>query len=114
MPPSCGSSPRPAWAQHTTCLDRPNDTLGGANGVDFGDLAGLVAYGASPRAGIALSLAARGLALLNGRAYVLPQDVRELAPDVLRHRIVLSYEAEAEGIDADAVISRLLARLRTP
>ena len=84
------------------------------DGVDFGDLAGLVAYGASPRAGIALSLAARGLALLNGRAYVLPQDVRELAPDVLRHRIVLSYEAEAEGIDADAVISRLLARLRTP
>ena len=83
-------------------------------GVDLGDIAGLVAYGASPRAGIALSLAARGMALLEGRAYVLPQDVKTLAPDVLRHRIVLSYEAEAEGIDADAVISRLLARLRTP
>ena len=71
-------------------------------------------FGASPRAGVALSLAARGLALLNGRAYVLPQDVKELAPDVLRHRLILSYEAEAEDIDADAVIARLLAELRTP
>ena len=52
--------------------------------------------------------------MLQGRAYVLPQDVKELAPDVLRHRIVLSYEAEAEGIDSDVVISRLLAELRTP
>ena len=66
------------------------------------------------RASIALALAARGVALLAGRAYVLPQDVKEIAPDVLRHRIVLSYEAEAENIDADAVIGRLLAELRTP
>ena len=96
---------------------RPGETNGLSarqEGVGFDDLAAFVAYGASPRAGIALSLAARGLALLNGRAYVLPQDVKELAPDVLRHRIVLSYEAEAEGIDADAVIGRLLSRLRTP
>ena len=57
---------------------------------------------------------ARGAALLAGRAYVLPQDVKEIAPDVLRHRIVLSYEAEAENIDTDAVIQRLLAELRTP
>ena len=63
---------------------------------------------------IALALAARGAALLAGRAYVLPQDVKEIAPDVLRHRIVLSYEAEAENIDTDAVIQRLLAELRTP
>jgi MoxR-like ATPase len=75
---------------------------------------GLVSFGASPRASIALALAARGVALLAGRAYVLPQDVKELAPDVLRHRIILSYEAEAEGIDTDAVISRLLDQLRTP
>ena len=74
----------------------------------------LLTFGASPRAGVALSLAARGLALLNGRAYVLPQDVKELAPDVLRHRLILSYEAEAEEIDSDAVIQRLLAELRTP
>ena len=83
-------------------------------GVDLGELAGLIAFGASPRASISLALAARGLALLNGRAYVLPQDVKALAPDVLRHRIVLSYEAEAEGVDADAVIGMLLGRLRTP
>ena len=78
------------------------------------ELAGLVSFGASPRASIALALAARGAALLAGRAYVLPQDVKEIAPDVLRHRIVLSYEAEAENIDTDAVIQRLLAELRTP
>ncbi len=78
------------------------------------DLDGLISFGASPRASIALALAARGMALLAGRAYVLPQDVKEIAPDVLRHRIVLSYEAEAENIDADAVIKRLLAELRTP
>ena len=74
----------------------------------------MLTFGASPRAGVALSLAARGLALLNGRAYVLPQDVKELAPDVLRHRVILSYEAEAENINSDDVIARLLAELRTP
>jgi MoxR-like ATPase len=80
----------------------------------LGDLNDIIAYGASPRASIALALAARGHALLQGRAYVLPQDVKDLAPDVLRHRIVLSYEAEAEGIDADDVIQKLLSQLRTP
>lgn len=80
--------------------------------LDFID--SMLTFGASPRAGVALSLAARGLALLNGRAYVLPQDVKELAPDVLRHRLILSYEAEAENVDSDAVISKLLAELRTP
>ena len=84
------------------------------SGAKLDELAGLVSFGASPRASIALALAARGAALLAGRAYVLPQDVKEIAPDVLRHRIVLSYEAEAENIDTDAVIQRLLAELRTP
>ena len=78
------------------------------------ELDGLISYGASPRASIALALASRGVALLAGRAYVLPQDVKEIAADVLRHRIVLSYEAEAENVDADTVIRRLLAELRTP
>ena len=73
-----------------------------------------ISFGASPRASIALALASRAAALLAGRAYVLPQDVKAIAPDVLRHRIVLSYEAEAENINADAVITRLLAELRTP
>ena len=83
-------------------------------GAKLDDIEGLLSFGASPRASIALALASRALAFLRGRAYVLPQDVKELAPDVLRHRLVLSYEAEAEGVDADAIIARLLAELRTP
>ena len=75
---------------------------------------GLVSFGASPRASIALALAARGVALLAGRAYVLPQDVKEVAADVLRHRIVLSYEAEAENIDTDDIVNGLLGELKTP
>ena len=75
---------------------------------------GLVSFGASPRASIALALAARGVALLAGRAYVLPQDVKEVAADVLRHRIVLSYEAEAESIDTDDIVNGLLGELKTP
>ena len=59
-------------------------------------------------------MAARGAAFLAGRAYVVPQDVKDIAPDVLRHRIILSYEAEAENIDTDAVIKSLLDELRTP
>jgi MoxR-like ATPase len=84
------------------------------NGVKLGDLAELVQFGASPRAGIALALAAKGAAFLEGRAYVIPQDVKALAPDVLRHRLILSYEAEAEGMDADSIIERILNELRTP
>ena len=82
--------------------------------ANLNEISSLLSFGASPRASIALALAARGYAFLQGRAYVLPQDVKELAPDILRHRIILSYEAEAEGIDTDTVISRLLAELRTP
>ena len=84
------------------------------NGVKLGDLAELVQFGASPRAGIALALAAKGAAFLEGRAYVIPQDVKALAPDVLRHRLILSYDAEAEGMDADNIIERILNELRTP
>ena len=84
------------------------------DGVKLSGIDHLVTFGASPRASIALALAAKGLALLRERAFVLPQDVKDIAPDVLRHRLVLSYEAEAENIDADAIISRLLAELRTP
>ena len=73
-----------------------------------------VQFGASPRASIALAVAARGAAFLAGRAYVVPQDVKDIAPDVLRHRIILSYEAEAENVDADMVVKSLLDELRTP
>ena len=72
------------------------------------ELAQYVSYGASPRGPINLVLGARALAVLRGRRYVLPQDVRELAKDVLRHRMVLSYEALAEGVDADAILDRVL------
>ncbi len=73
------------------------------------DLTGMIAYGASPRASLGLVAAGRALALLRGRDYVLPQDVFDVAPDVLRHRLVLSYEALADGIDVDDVLVRVLS-----
>jgi len=70
--------------------------------------------GASPRATLALNLAARGNALLHGRAYATPQDVKEVVHDVLRHRILLTYEAEAEGISSDDVIDKILSIVPVP
>ena len=70
--------------------------------------------GASPRATLALNLAARGSALLRGRAYATPQDVKEVVHDVLRHRILLTYEAEAENITSDQVIDRILNEVPVP
>ncbi|EWT04230.1 ATPase [Intrasporangium chromatireducens Q5-1] len=78
------------------------------------DLARFVTYGASPRASISLVLAARALALLRGRDHVLPTDVRELAPDVLRHRVVLSYEALADDLQPDDVIRPIIGAVRVP
>lgn len=78
------------------------------------DLARWLEYGASPRASIHLFRCARIQALLEGRAYVLPEDVKAVAPEVLRHRLVLSYEAEAEGIGADSVVARLLSGIALP
>jgi MoxR-like ATPase len=80
----------------------------------LGDLADLVSFGASPRASLFLARAAKALALVRGRGYVMPEDVKEIAPDVLRHRIVLTYEAEAEEVTADQLIRRLLARIEVP
>ena len=73
-----------------------------------------IQMGASPRATLCLNLAARANAMLHGRAYATPQDVKEIAHDVLRHRIMLTYEAEAEEITADAVISRILNTIPVP
>lgn len=70
--------------------------------------------GASPRATLALNLAARGNALVHGRAYATPQDVKEVVYDVLRHRIILTYEAEAENITADTVIAKILDAVPVP
>jgi MoxR-like ATPase len=84
----------------------------GTHGLD--DLAGMVEYGASPRGPIGLIHSARALALLRGRGYVSASDVRDLAPDVLRHRLVLSYDALSEGVTADAVLDRVLAAVPEP
>src|SRR6476469_4433509 len=83
-------------------------------GVGGHDLARLLTYGASPRASINLVLAARPLAFLRGRDYALPGDVRDLARDVLRHRIVLSYEALAEDLSPDDLLTPLLAAVPVP
>jgi MoxR-like ATPase len=80
----------------------------------LGDLAGMVEYGASPRGPIGLVHSARALALLRGRGYVSAADVRDLAPDVLRHRLVLSYDALSEGITADTILERVLDAVPEP
>ncbi len=78
------------------------------------DMGSMISYGASPRASIWLGLTSRAHAFLNGRGYVTPQDVKSMAPDILRHRIILSYEAEAEGKSTDDLISVLLERIEVP
>jgi MoxR-like ATPase len=85
---------------------RPSDY-----GVDIGPY---IQYGASPRATIFLSLAARAYAFLQGRMYVTPQDVKTIAPDVLRHRILLTYEAEAEDIMPDHIVSNIFDSVPVP
>ena len=74
----------------------------------------MIQNGASPRATLALNLAARGNALLRGRAYATPQDVKEVVHDVLRHRILLTYEAEAENVTSDSVIDGILNEVQVP
>ena len=82
--------------------------------VGLGDLDRYVTYGASPRASIALVAGARALAFLRGRDYVLPPDLADLALDVLRHRLVLSYEALADDVDPDTVVTRVLSTVPAP
>jgi MoxR-like ATPase len=84
----------------------------GKYGLD--EISPYIEYGASPRGSINLIHGGRALALLRGRAFVLPDDVRGLALDVLRHRLVLSYEALAEGVDADALLQRVIAAVPVP
>jgi MoxR-like ATPase len=78
------------------------------------ELKALIAFGASPRASIFLAQAARAHAYLRGRSYVVPDDVKAMAHDVLRHRVLLTFEAEAEGADADAVIAKILDAVDVP
>ena len=81
---------------------------------DLKELGRFITYGASPRATINLTEGSRALAMLRGRSYVLPEDMADLAPDVLRHRLVLSYEALSEGLTADAVIAKIMAKVPAP
>lgn len=78
------------------------------------DLSSIISYGASPRASISLALASRAYAFLQGRGYVIPEDVRSVCHDVMRHRIGLSYEAEANNITADEVITAILDKVAVP
>jgi MoxR-like ATPase len=78
------------------------------------DLAPLVEYGASPRASIALNLAARAHAFLRHRGYVTPEDVKAVGPDVLRHRLVLTYEADAEEVTAEQIVKRVFEVVEVP
>jgi len=78
------------------------------------ELAQYITYGASPRATIGMIEGGRALAMLRGRRYVLPEDIIDLVPDILRHRVALSYEALAENVTADAVVQRVLAKIPAP
>ena len=83
-----------------------------AAGLD--DLGNLISYGASPRAGLYLIAASRARAFLNGRGYVTPEDVKQLAPDVLRHRIIMTFEAEAQEVTQVEIVQRILDNLEVP
>jgi len=74
----------------------------------------LVRYGASPRASVFLAMAAKCAALLDGRPYVTPQDVKDVAGDVLRHRVLLTYEADAEGVTSDQIVAKVLGAVEVP
>jgi MoxR-like ATPase len=78
------------------------------------DLKPLIQYGASPRATINLAVASKALAFLNGRGYVTPQDVKTIGMDVLRHRVVPSYEAEAENLTSEDLVVRIFAQVQVP
>ena len=93
-------------------LDLVQATRSPENGLD--DLKPLIAYGASPRASIYLITAARAHAFLRGRGYVAPEDVKQLAGDVLRHRVITTYEAEAESITSTDLVQRILDNVEVP
>lgn len=109
-------------ARETVYVDRAvmdyavNLVVATRNPSRFGraDLAPLISHGASPRATLGLIAAGRALAMLRRRSYVLPQDVFDVAPEVLRHRLVLSYEALGQGVDVETILARLLSTVVAP
>ena len=84
----------------------------GAAGLN--DLGNLISFGASPRAGIFLIAAARAYAFIKGRGYVVPEDIKQLAPDILRHRIITTFEAEAQGVTSEQIARRILESVKVP
>lgn len=82
--------------------------------VGLSNLKPLIEYGGSPRASINMALASKAVAFLHKRGYVLPEDIRAIAADVLRHRIGLTYEAEAENISVEDIISQVLNAVKVP
>jgi MoxR-like ATPase len=78
------------------------------------ELKHFIQYGASPRATIYLTIAAKAWALLQGRAYVTPEDIKSIGPDVLRHRIILTYEAEAQAVTSDSIIQKIFNAVPVP
>ena len=80
----------------------------------MGDLKDMITFGGSPRASISLAKAARAYAFIKHRGYVIPEDVRAVAHDVLRHRIGLSYEAEASEITSEEIVSRIINKVEVP
>ena len=113
---------RYAAATHTVAVDRQvigyavalADATRHPGKYGLGDVEPMIEFGASPRGPIGLVQAGRVLALLRGRGHVLPDDVRDLAPDLLRHRIVLSYDALSEGVTPDQLLERVLAAVPEP
>ena len=81
---------------------------------ELAELADLIQYGASPRASIYLSMAAKAHAFLRHRGYVTPEDVRSIGMDVLRHRIIVTYEAEAEDVTAEDVVRKIINKIEVP
>ena len=81
---------------------------------NLGEMKSLISYGASPRATIALAIAAKAYAFLRGRGYVTPQDVKSIGMDVLRHRVAITYEAEAEEKTSETIIQKLFDELPVP
>ena len=116
--PDARCRPRPTRCSSTT---RWSTTRSGwcwppATPAEHGvpDVAQLIQYGASPRASLGLVRATRALALMRGRDYALPQDVQDIAPDILRHRLVLTYDALADDVPADHIVDRVLAAVPLP
>jgi MoxR-like ATPase len=101
----------PALIEYSVRLASATRSLGA---LGLHDIAPYVTYGASPRASINMILAGRALALVRGRGYALPQDIREVAHDVLRHRLVLSYEALGDNVTPDDILDRILATIPLP